>query len=78
LDSPETTKSPDVYIAYEHRDDAQYTSFTHQAEQMGFKVKIVPKGKVSKAVQGLYGWKAEVYEGITVLYLKLQRAKSGS
>lgn len=70
----ETTSSPDIYIAYEHRDDAQYTSFTQQAEAMGFKVKVVPKGKVGKAVTNLYGWKSEDYEGITVLYLKLKSA----
>ncbi|KAK9894515.1 hypothetical protein P389DRAFT_197804 [Cystobasidium minutum MCA 4210] len=64
-------RSPDIYIAYEHRDDAQYTSFTSQAEEMGFKIKIVPKGKIAKAVGNLYGWKAEVYEGITVLQMRL-------
>lgn len=67
----DTTKTPDIYIAYEHRDDAQYTSFTSQAEEMGFKIKVVPKGKVGKAVNALYGWKPEVYEGITVLQMKL-------
>ena len=69
------TNSPDIYIAYEHRDDAQYTSFTQQAETMGFKVKVVPKGKIGKAVSSLYGWKSEIYEGITVLYLKLQSVR---
>lgn len=38
---------------------------------MGFKVKVIPKGKVGKAVKDLYGWKAELYEGITVLHLRL-------
>lgn len=70
--------NPDIYIAYEHRDDAQYTSFTRQAEDMGFKVKIAPKGKVGKAVSSLYGWSSEVYEGITVLSLKLQNDKGNA
>lgn len=74
----EKRSHPDIYIAYEHRDDAQYTSFTQKAESLGFKVKVVPKGKVGKAVSSLYGWKTEVYEGITVLYLKLQSDRSNA
>lgn len=68
-----TEKVPDVYLAYEHRDDAQYDSFTSKAEAKDFKVKKIAKSKISKAVQGLYGWKTDVYDGVTVLLLKLNR-----
>jgi hypothetical protein len=69
--SNSNSKIPDMYIAYEHRDDAQYTSFTSQAAIMGFKVKKIPKNKIVKSVAALYGWKSDLWEGISVLHLKL-------
>ena len=67
-------RGPDVYLAYEHRDDAQYDSFLAKAAGSGFRIKRVPTAKVRKAVERLYGWKAKEYEGISVVHLRLYRA----
>lgn len=64
-------RGPDVYLAYEHRDDAQYNSFLARAVQQGFRVKRIPAIKIRKAVERLYGWKAVQYEGILVVHLRL-------
>lgn len=64
---------PDVYLAYEHRDDAQYNSFLSLAEVEGFRIKRVPQLKIRKAVDAVLGWKDKsIYEGITVVQMKLQ------
>ena len=64
---------PDVYLAYEHRDDAQYDSFLSLAEVEGFKIKRVTQLKIRKAVDAVLGWKDKsIYEGITVVQMKLQ------
>lgn len=64
---------PDVYLAYEHRDDAQYDSFLSLAEAEGFRIKRVPQLKIRKAVDAVLGWKDKsIYEGITVVQMKLQ------
>jgi hypothetical protein len=65
---------PDVYLAYEHRDDAQYDSFLSLAEREGFHAKRIPPLKVRKAVDAVLGWKdRSIYEGITVVQMKLHR-----
>lgn len=64
---------PAVYLAYEHRDDAQYNSFLSLAEVEGFRIKRVPQLKIRKAVDAVLGWKDKsIYEGITVVQMKLQ------
>ena len=66
---------PDVYLAYEHRDDAQYDSFLSLAEREGFRIKRVPPLKVRKAVDAVLGWKERsIYEGITIVQMKLYRS----
>jgi len=65
------SKAPDVYLAYEHRDDAQYEAFLSEAERAGLRVKKVPTVKVRKAVSKAYGWRPEQYEGISVVHMKL-------
>ena len=66
-------RGPDVYLAYEHRDDAQYDSFLAKAAEAGFRIKRIPAPKVRKAVEKLYGWKAKEHEGISVVHLRLHR-----
>ena len=69
--SLEAGKKPNVYIAYEHRDDAQYYSFLAKAEPLGFRVKPVPATKVRKAVYKAYGWSPDMYTDITVLHMRI-------
>jgi hypothetical protein len=66
----EAGKRPNAYIAYEHRDDAQYASFLAKAEALGFKVRSVPAAKIRKAVRTAYGWTPDMYTGITVMHMK--------
>jgi hypothetical protein len=71
LQSLTGTRGPDVYIAYEHRDDAQYDSFLAKAEDAGFRIKRIPAPKIRKAVERLYGWKYGDYDGISVVHMRL-------
>lgn len=65
-------KGPEIYIAYEHRDDAQYTNFLLQAEARGFHIKTIHADTVHKAVYEAYAWDAEQYEGISVFRMQLR------
>ena len=64
--------SPQIYIAYEHRDDAQYEAFLAQAVSKGFSCKHIHQSIVDKAVERAYGWSTDVHEGISILSMTLK------